>query len=220
MNYIAVLDHDHLDNNLFLKAFADAISRQRNVKGIILHGDSAYTDRIIQTGVMREDARFRSTRELNTRLIALLADSGVPAIGVNGYQKEIISYDSDTDQLTIKKSFFDSIPGQTFLVLSNLIHIKNSKSPQAFPLTKLAVSLQSELDFEELFAFKKSEEDEVMIKNDLPERLNWNDLDENFKNEHVPNDLTDLNKTFNLVTSRSFMKVPDNSKVTKIIFEP
>ena len=48
---------------------------------------SEYTDRLMQTGMMREDARKRAVMDLNRRLITLFADHGVSAIGLNGFQK-------------------------------------------------------------------------------------------------------------------------------------
>lgn len=219
MHYVVLLDHDHLGNNLFLKSFAQSISRQKNAKGIILHGDSIYTDLIIQTGVMREDARFRSTREINTRLVGLLADEGIPAIGINGYQKEIVSYNSEDEEIKLNKPFFDGIPGQTFLVLSNLIKHDKEEVPQPYPLIHLAEILQKELELDGIFAFKNSEEEEVIIKNDLPERLYWNNLDENFKKKYLPDELRETRCSFNLVTSRSFMHITDNNKFTNIIYQ-
>ncbi len=73
MDYIAVLDYEHLDNGMFLTAFAKALSQQKS-RGIILHGDSEYTERLIQTGIMREEATIRAMKDLNHRLVALFAD--------------------------------------------------------------------------------------------------------------------------------------------------
>ena len=114
--YIAVLDYDHLDNGLFLKTFANAIANHKE-RGLILHSDSQYTDRIIQTGVMREDARIRAIKDLNNRLIALFADEGISAIGLNGYQRELISMAGD--DITIDVEQLNKLPDQPVLLLSS-----------------------------------------------------------------------------------------------------
>jgi len=219
MNYIAILDYEHLDNNLFLRAFAQSVSRQKNVHGIILHGDSAYTDRILQTGVMRDEARLRSTRDLNKRLINLLADSGVAAIGINGYQKEAICYDPGSDKLSIDKRFFESLPGPAFLVLSNLVYDTHTRTPRPFPLIELANKLQKELNHEKLFAFKIEENDGIIIENKLPNELQWSLLDEETKKNILPVEIRNTPCSFYLSTARSFMYLPDIKEITKISFD-
>lgn len=92
MSYIAVLDFENLDNGIFLHAFAQALARHQR-PGIIIHGDSEYTNRIMQTGVMRDDASRRAIKDLNLRLTALLADAGVPAVAMHGFHKDAIQVD-------------------------------------------------------------------------------------------------------------------------------
>lgn len=64
-SFIAVLDHEHLENSIFLTSFAKSLAQLGDRKGIVIHGDSPYTDRLIQTGMMREDARLRAIKDLN-----------------------------------------------------------------------------------------------------------------------------------------------------------
>ncbi|MCH8524967.1 MAG: hypothetical protein LAT52_10490, partial [Balneolales bacterium] len=77
MDYLAIIDYKNLDNPLFLKSFAEAAVQRRSSKAIFVHGDSDYTDRLIQTGMMREDAIIRSVQDLNHRLVSFFADYGI-----------------------------------------------------------------------------------------------------------------------------------------------
>src|SRR5690625_7351678 len=90
MDYIAVIDHDHLDNGIFLTSLARAIFGQSSERGLIIHGGSAYTDRLIQTGMFRSDAEIRASRDVNHTLVALFAAHGVSMVGLNGCQRSLI----------------------------------------------------------------------------------------------------------------------------------
>lgn len=90
---LALLDREHLDQSFFLKSLARELAeaQRAGLRVVLLHGDSPYTDRIMQGGVMREEASSRAARDLNHRLIALLADAGVSAIGLLGRQKNLVT---------------------------------------------------------------------------------------------------------------------------------
>ena len=90
---LALLDRDHLDQTFFLKSLAKELAgaQQAGIRVVLLHGDSPYTDRIMQEGVMREEASSRAARDLNHRLVALLADAGVSAIGLVGRQRGLLT---------------------------------------------------------------------------------------------------------------------------------
>lgn len=219
MKYIALLDSRHLENNLFMKAFADAVSRQDKVRGIIVHGDSPYTDRLIQTGMMREDARIRSTKELNIRIVSVLADSGVSAIGLNPFQRDSIVYNPVKDELAVNTAFFDSLPESTFLVLSNLVGNTDSKQPAAYPLVSLTLKLQSSLKCDEIFAFSSEEKDEVLISKTPTASIKWENLEDNYKNIFIPPEVVENPLSFCLTTTRAFSQVPDLSDSKKIIYK-
>ncbi|MDZ7756314.1 hypothetical protein [Rhodohalobacter sp.] len=119
IHFIAVLDHQHLENSVFLTAFAKSLAKLGDRKGIIVHGDSPYTDRLIQTGMMREDARLRAIKDLNKRLIGLFADQGIPTIGVHGFQKEMATIKEG--ELWFNKEKIEDLHDIPNLLLSNLV---------------------------------------------------------------------------------------------------
>src|SRR5690554_5498427 len=127
MDYIAVIDYEHLDNGMFLTAFARSLAQQKGSRGLIIHGGSDYAERLLQTGVMREDAVVRATRDLNHRLIALFADHGVAAIGLNAYQKSLIRMTESGPELDIGQ--FRRLPKQPHLLISNLIEDEGRPRP-------------------------------------------------------------------------------------------
>ena len=149
MKYIAVVHYHLLDHSMFMKSFAEAMSRQRGCSGIILHGDSAYTERVIQTGIMRKEAVIRSTKDLNHRIVALLADYGISGIGINGYQKKIIQ--KNKSGMTIDAKWLDGRPPGTHLVLSNLVWDTVKEDVTSIPLAALAGSLSEELNRKIIF---------------------------------------------------------------------
>ena len=213
MPYIAVLDYEHLDNGLFLNAFAKSLAQHEN-PGIIIHSDSKYTERIIQTGVMRTDARIRAMKDLNHRLIALFADHGVAAIGLNGYQKGMIRISTD-EGLQIDSEQFRNLPPQPAMVISALAEIENSNQPEPVPLAEFAGMLKSALQLDDIFVFSAKENSEV-IKQDFPEKVSWDKSDSEFRNEQLPAEFRDSDLKLRLTTAGSFAKYPDLSESTYI----
>lgn len=212
IQYLAVLDHGHLDNGLFLTSFARAIASHQH-RGLILHSDSAYTDRIIQTGVMREEAKVRAVKDLNHRLIALLADHGVSAIGINGYQREMIS--QSNDNIKVDKKKFDALPEQPVLIISTLIHSADSDQPMFSPIADVAAALKTRLNIDDMFLFTRSEEDDI-IKKELPGSLSQIDEREQFIRNNVPEEFQDKLPDGRLITASEFGKYPNIENATRL----
>lgn len=214
MQYLAALDYKHLDNGIFLTSLAHAISRQNNVRPIIIHGESEYTERVIQTGVMRNEATVRSIKDLNHRLIALLADQGVSTIGINGYQRELITLEDDT--LSLDKAYFNRLPSQSALLLSTLVFDKNTGNPAPVKLTRLVTLLREELSANELFIFSASDSDELFTKGKKPSEMKWNDLDDEYQATFIPKEFHQFNRPVRLTTAREFDRIPDLEKTSLI----
>lgn len=210
MRYIAAIDFDHLDNGVFLTSFAKSLSQQQNkkdVRSIILHADSAYTDRIIQTGVMREQASIRSTKDLNKRLVALFADQGVSTVGINPYKRDFITL---TDgKLEVDKSFLEGLPDRSVLLLSSLVWDADNNQPALLGLSRLAEFLYRQLDIDECFIFSKSDKAEVFTNTNLPDEMEWDDMGEEFRSEQIPDEFHDLNFPVRLTSGRDFSQVPE-----------
>lgn len=212
--YLAILDYEHLDNGLFLKTFANAISRHSpDQRGLILHADSRYTDRIIQTGVMRDDARKRAIKDLNNRLIALFADEGVSAIGLNGYQRELISARNGTISVDVQQ--INKLPHQPALLLSSLIHSYDSGQPQSAPLSDVAICLQNSLEIEHTFIFARSDDAEIIKKN-FPETIEKVDDRASFIKENVPEEFHENRISAKLVPANDFRNFPDLKNFTQL----
>lgn len=214
MQYLAALDYEHLDNGVFLTSLARSISRQKNVRPILLHGDSEYTERVIQTGVMREEATIRSIKGLNHRLIALLADQGVSTVGINGYQREFITLENDS--LSIDKNFFSTLPGQSALLISTLVLDASDGKPTPIRLTRLASFLRNELDLKDLFIFSATDTDEIFTKEQKPDKLKWSDLDDEYRKTFIPREFNDFGEPVRLTTAREFDRLPDLSNTSLI----
>lgn len=157
MRYLFILDHEHLDNGGFLKLLSKKIAALRLDNFMLLHSDSAHTERIIQTGVMREQATIRSIKELNHRLTALFADEGVPLIAMNGFQRDTIRVASEDEHiLHIDANYLKRLGGQTHVLLSSLAGREHT--PKPVPLAPLAEALHEALAFDYVIAFDASED--------------------------------------------------------------
>jgi len=212
INYIAILDHDHLDNGLFLSTFAKAVAAHSH-RGLILHSDSAYTDRIVQTGVMREEARLRAIKDLNNRLIALFADNGISAIGLNGYQREMISITGNDIKVDIKKIM--ELPEQPLLLLSTLIYSTEENKPVSASLPIVARVLKNSLNINDLFLFTKNVDDEI-IKTDLPATISQVQDKAMFIKTSVPYEFQDDLIEGRLTTASEFQNYPNIENATKL----
>lgn len=213
MDYIAVIDYEHLDNAMFLTAFARSLSQQKS-RGIILHGDSTYTERLIQTGLIREEAEVRSVKDLNHRLIALLADHGVSAIGLNGYQRSLVKQTADSVQIDTAQ--FRNLPAQPHLLLSNLIQTGSGHQPQTIDLPLYVTLLSSALDIREVFIFSMDESEEF-IQKDRPEKLYKRQLNDEFIESHIPAEFQDIPIPVRLTSARLFSDYPSTRGTTWLI---
>jgi hypothetical protein len=217
MKYIAALDYDHLDNGVFLTSLARSLSQQQgnsDLRPIIIHSDSEYTERIIQTGVMRDEATVRSIKDLNNRLVALFADEGVSAIGLNPYQRNLITRQNET--LTLDHSFLDTLPSQSVLLLSTLVQNAAEDKVEPLSLPRLATFLYEELQADELFLFSKADESEIFTNDKSGSDLSWDAMDPEFKEHQIPDEFTNFSHSVRLTTARDFNQLPNLEQTTAI----
>lgn len=200
MKFLAVLNHEHLDNGMFLKSFAKSLA-QKKERGIIIHGDSEYTERIIQTGVMREDAEIRSIKDLNHRLVALFADEGISTIALNGYQKSTVKLVDGMVQINDKN--FKALPSEPMILLSNLANDETSKSPVPVSLPALAKKLKLHFDIPHITVFSKNEMSDI-TKNDFPLKITPSKTTPTFKENHLPNVFFDYTEEIVINTPSKF----------------
>lgn len=154
--FICVLDYKNLDNPLFLKTFAQTLKSINPEKCIIVHADSPYTDRIMQTGVMRDAAKLRSVQDLNHRLITFFADYGLPCIGINGFQRGTVTAD-DNNELTFNRDFIQGLPNRTYLVLSAMAHSPTHNHVQIISLPEFVQALSDQLEITSIYLFSTDE---------------------------------------------------------------
>lgn len=214
MDYIAVIDYEHLDNGLFLTALADALSRQKETRGLIIHGESEYTERLIQTGMMREDAVVRAVKELNHRLIALFADHGVPSIGLNGYQRSMIRQGKTS--IEVDKNHLSRLASEPHILLSNLVEHYSRKKPFPLELDKYVSALSNAFEIEDIFLFYLDDSDEFIQKK-KPERILRKDLDNSSLKLQIPRRFRDCPYSIRLTSARAFGDYPVIKESTLIV---
>jgi len=191
MDFLAVLDYEHLDNGMFLTTFAKTLSKKEK-RGIIIHGESEYTERIIQTGVMRNEATVRSIKDLNHRLVALFADEGVSTIALNGFQKSTITHNDG--ELTIDTDYLSDLPEQPMILLSCLAEDEKTGQPVKVPLPLMASSLQKAFNISGITIFSKKENIELFSEK-LPDRTNVSSEDQDFVETHIPKSFRNFDQT-------------------------
>ncbi len=211
MGYIAYIDYKNLDNSLFLKSLAEATSRQSIgiTPRIFVHGDSEHTERLIQTGMMRSDAQYRAIRELNRRLVILFADYGVPAIGLNGYQRKLITFDPESSKLTIDEKYLNSLPRQPLLIISNLIHVVGEQRPQVFPIQRYLEELVRLPGISNLYVFS-SPNDNIIIDNKEATGEKSPKTEKKDKKKLPPEELVGTSLKAEVMTITKFPQITDN----------
>ncbi len=90
MTLLLVLDAAHAASPLFMKAFGQALQGLKTYQVAIVHTGGAYTEQLIQTGLMRREAEVRAQRETNRKLITWLADYGLACSGLHGDQRGLV----------------------------------------------------------------------------------------------------------------------------------
>lgn len=213
MDYIAVIDYEHLDNGMFLSSFARALASQQNTRGVIVHGDSAYTERLLQSGIMREEATIRSIKDLNHRLIALLADYGVSAIGLNGHQRSLIRMEEESTQLDANQLY--RLPDTPHILLSSLAFVPGRDEPEVLNLPALVSLLKQQLQISEVILFSTNDSDEI-IQKEMPETIRWSELEETSPKPPVPDEFHHVSFPLRLSTTGRFADYPSTQGTTLI----
>jgi len=193
MEYLAVIDYQNLDNPLFLKSFAEAVSKMKSKKGILIHGDSDYTERLIQTGMMREDALIRSIQDLNHRLVSFFADYGLACIGINGFQRGTVKR-SPEGELIVNAKYIESLPVGTIVVLTGLI--KSSVQPyEILSLPELTRAVQGYLNPAQTHVFSIDSADEIILNKEIPAELalKWSEIEESNISGKIPSEFLKSN---------------------------
>lgn len=213
MDYIAVLDYEHLDNGLFLSAFAKAVAKHKK-RGIIIHGESKYTERLIQTGIMREEATIRAIKDLNHRLVALFADEGVSTIGVNGYQRSLLKEKDGSVEVDVEQ--FNKFPEHPTLLISSLVNSDQQERPKPISVVSIAHALKKHLDIADVIVFSIAEGGDI-IKQDLPKTFSRSGSSvPDFLEKQVPKDFHNTDYKITLTTAQNFSKYPDLTNYTVI----
>lgn len=215
MKYLAVLDYEHMDDGVFLSSLARSLSSVDHSDMLLLHGESVYTERIIQTGVMRDEATIRGIKDLNKRLVALLADEGVPAVGLHGYQRSVISLKEET--LHLDRDYLENLPGGPLTLLSTLVKVPAREEPAAISLPRMTRFLKSRLDPEEVFLFAKSEESEIFTESFPTDSVRWEELESEFREEIIPAEFRDFGLPVRLTTAGAFQNLPDLARTMQIL---
>lgn len=211
ISYIAVLDHFHLDNSIFLTSFAKSLAQHGRRKGIVVHGDSPYTDRLIQTGMMRQDARLRAVKDLNRRLIGLLADQGASTVGVHGFQKGLVT--KDESGISIDEDALNQFHAAPHLLVSSLA--EEEKEAVYVSLPEFVKAISQTIKNTEIILFSRKEEDEILVSQ-AETSLLWNDLPKGFEEESLPEEFENFNFPVKITSATAFADWPKLKKVTKI----
>lgn len=215
MKYLAVIDYEHLDDGVFLSSLARSLTQIDYSRMVIVHGESAYTERIIQTGVMREEATLRSLRDLNNRLVALLADEGVSAVGLNSYRRPLVR--RENDRLELDREFLRKLPHGPLLLISALAMDMAENRPMPISLPRMTRFLGDKLDPEEVLLFCRSDESEVFTESFTDEAAGWDETDAGLREKLLPEEFRDFGEPVRLTTARDLQNLPNLEQTKPIL---
>lgn len=202
MDYIAVLSYEHLDNGLFLTSFARKLARKKK-RGIILHESSEYTERIIQTGVMRDEATIRCLKELNHRLVALFADEGISTIALNGHQKNLFQVETNKKRIDVNFSILDNFPPEPVILVSALGVTKAERNTEPISISEAASSIQKYYNLSLIDLFSTKENSEIIV-DDLPLTIIPSECDTEFLKQNIPSSFHNFESQVRLQSPSTF----------------
>lgn len=214
MLVLVLLDHKHLDNGPFLKSLALTITRIKDVRFLFIHSDSDYTDRVMQSGLMREDARMRSTRELNRRLVALFNDEGIHCVGLNGYQMNCVTRTGN--HLNVDVEYLGKLLKHSHVILSNLVSDGKDKGKSFAEPAFFAKSLIKSLKPAHFIVFSRTETGGPL----LPDLREGNTAEHTTRPEplksEIPVEIVDSDEELMVTNLRQFADLPDISGMEKV----
>jgi|GEM_PF-4334721 hypothetical protein len=204
MRALILIDYIHLDNALFMKSLAQEIGRINDKHEVMLiHGTSPYQERLKAAGYEHNKARLRSSKELNRRMIALLADEGVAAVGIHAFQRSLFSRDNKSKQLMVNTETLKTMNLTSTLVLSNVGQIRED-SYDLLSISEMAEALLRQTDYEYCFTFPATEKMNV----DLPDKL-----DQASRLNLLPEELLDYECDARMINVKDISKL-DNFSVS------
>lgn len=153
---ILLLDQAQLEQPMFMKLFAQKLRTFKNHRLILIHPDNKYTKELIEHGAEPKQAKERAIKEINLKLISLLADQNIPAIGYHGYQRNTVCK-NESGSYDLDSSLLKQHPDSVALVFSTLILDKTKNEVDEIEPLHLAQLLKKELQFDEIFCFAVSE---------------------------------------------------------------
>jgi hypothetical protein len=120
---ITTLKAAHLDHPMFMKQFATEMRTGLQGKRLlVLHGDSSFTEETIQQGIPRQEAASQTAKQLNRRLVALLADEGVSALGITLAQRGFTTFDETMDPpFRVNTSAWSRLPAIPVICCATLV---------------------------------------------------------------------------------------------------
>jgi len=191
---IIFLDSEHLDQSLFMKSFAQKLVAFKNRRLIIVHGDNSFSKQLVKNGMNENDAIERSIKEINLKLISLFADSGIPAIGIHGYQRNIVMVEKNS--IHIDGDYLNSLPSQAMIILSNLINSTSTNRHTTISSAELGFELSSHFANVTCLCFAVSEKATLSFKEFKPSETDLLNL--------VPEEVLRAGKPYFLTTLSDF----------------
>jgi isopentenyl phosphate kinase len=199
---IILLDSEHLDHNLFMKSFAQKLTSFKSKRIVLVHGDSSYSKQLVSNGMLETDAKERSIKEINLKLISILADNGIPAIGIHGYQRNTINWVNNA--IKIHTDYLNSLPNQVVLILSNIVSdTENSNQHITISSAVIANNLTHVFDDSVCLCFALSEKADLSFKVNKPTQTDLLNM--------LPEEVLRFGNSFLVTTIADFNKELENS---------
>lgn len=161
-SFILILDREHLEQPLFMKLFAQKLHPFKNNRLLIIHSDSEYTQRLIENGAEPKKAKERAIKEINQKLVSLLADNGIPALGFHGFHRNTV-VKSKSGSFQVDSTLLKNHPSSVALLFSTLISDEEAQTTSFIEPAELALLLKNELNYDDIFAFALTDQDRKSV---------------------------------------------------------
>jgi hypothetical protein len=214
MFVLALLDREHLDNGPFLKSLSVTLSQLEDVRVLFIHSDSEYTERVMQLGVMRDEALIRSTRELNRRLSSLFSNEGSACVGLNGYQKDSLMLKDGA--LKVNSDYLSEILTHSHVILSNMVTDRDNGSTAYIDPARLAATLAEALKPDHLIVFSTRESGGAIIDHRYGKSGETFSPSDERITSLIPAEMKASEVGYRLTGLRQFTALPDVSGMLKV----
>jgi acetylglutamate kinase len=157
------LDGTHQTEVPFLQSLTDTLAEQHDAPTVLVHGSGAFAEQALEgrglfpereNGVLRAETEEeftlvdRATRQFNKKLVALLTEEGVPAVGATGTSRNLLRLEMGRVKAHRTAWLAELLEGGTVPVVATLAYDPDEERIREVPPVEVIVALARRLSAE------------------------------------------------------------------------